>query len=52
MRFHYMNNWRYAPVRDNAARRHPLLTPYDRLSEEDRRKDDYGWELLKALSDD
>lgn len=52
MRFHYMNNWRYAPVRNNAARCHPLLVPFDRLSEADQRKDDYGWELLKALSDD
>jgi hypothetical protein len=51
MRFHFMNNWRYAEKRNNAARLHPLLLPYEQLSPEDQAKDDFAWELLKSLSD-
>ncbi len=49
-RFHLLNNWAYAPVRDNELRRHPLLCPYEDLSPEDRAKDDYAWELLGSLA--
>ena len=48
-RFHLLNNWQYAPVRDNAARQHPLLLPFDELDPDDQAKDDYGWELLRKL---
>ena len=51
MRFHLLNNWRYDPVRDNAGRRHPLLLPYEQLSPEEQKKDDYSWELLKDLAE-
>ena len=47
MRFHMLNNWQYAPVRDNARRLHPLLVPFDALDEADQIKDDYAWELLE-----
>ena len=50
VRFHLMNGWSYAPVRDNSARRHPLIVPYEQLSVSDREKDDYAWEILKVLS--
>ncbi|MBR6006910.1 MAG: hypothetical protein IK064_04720, partial [Clostridia bacterium] len=50
MRFHIMNNWRFADTRDNAARCHPLLLPYDRLTREEQLKDDFAWELLGALA--
>ena len=50
MRFHLMNNWQYAPVRDNAARLHPLLLPYEKLSRADQLKDDYSWKLLTELA--
>lgn len=50
MRFHSLYNWRYAPVRNNAAREHPLMLPYDRLSPAEQAKDDYAWELLDSLS--
>ena len=46
MRFHMLNNWQYAPVRNNARRLHPLLVPFDALDEADQIKDDYAWELL------
>ncbi len=32
MRFHFMNNWEYADVRDNNRRRHPDLVPYAKLT--------------------
>jgi hypothetical protein len=50
MRFHLMNGWQYAPVRDNARRRHPSLRPFSELTLEDQAKDDYGWELIGTLA--
>ena len=52
MRFHFMNNWRFAEKRNNAARLHPLLVPYEQLSHEDQLKDDFAWKLLRDLSED
>ena len=52
MRFHLLNNWQYAPTRDNARRLHPMLVPFEQLSENERRKDDFAWELLDAISRD
>ena len=49
MRFHALHNWRYAEVRDNARRRHPLMRPYEELTEIEQAKDDDAWELLGAL---
>ena len=51
MRFHQMYNWQYAPVRDNALRRHPLLLPYEQLSVPEQRKDAYAWEMLGRLGE-
>lgn len=51
MRFHQMYNWQYAPERDNARRRHPLLLPYAELSEKERSKDAYAWEMLGRLAE-
>ena len=50
MRFYQLYNWQYAPERDDARRRHPLLLPYAELSEDDRRKDAYAWEMLGRLA--
>lgn len=47
--FHTLYNWRRAAARDDEARRHPLLVPYDELDEAERRKDDNAWALLGAL---
>ncbi len=49
MRFHSLYNWRWGESRDNAARIHPLMIPYERLSPQEQRKDDYAWELLGEL---
>ena len=46
-RFHLLNNWQYAEVRNNQMRQHPLIRPFDSLSESDRAKDDYAWNLLE-----
>ena len=50
MRFHSFYNWRYAPVRDNGARCHPSMLPYEQLSAEEQAKDEYAWQLLASLA--
>ena len=49
LRFYRYYNWRYAPVRDDSVRLHPSLLPYEELSEETRKKDDYAWQMLGRL---
>ena len=51
MRFHSLYNWDYAPVRDNAARLHPLMQPYHQLPREEQLKDDYAWELMGKIAE-
>lgn len=48
--FHALYNWRCAPVRNNAAREHPLMVPYAALDESERVKDDNAWLLLHTLA--
>lgn len=43
MRYHFMNNWRYAPVRDNEKKQHPLLVPFRQLDLENQLKDESAW---------
>ena len=50
MRFHWLYNWESADKRDNERRLHPLLIPYEQLSEEEKHKDMYAWEMLERLS--
>ncbi len=46
MRFYYMYNWRYAPVRDDSKREHDMLIDYDDLPESEKEKDCAAWEIL------
>lgn len=50
MRFLSLNNWRWGPERDNALRIHPMLVPFEDLSEEEQTKDDYAWLLLAEIA--
>lgn len=50
MRFHSLYNWRYGPVRDNAARIHPQMLPYEELEPAQQKKDAYAWQLLEPLA--
>lgn len=43
------NDWVYGPVRDNAAKVHPCLVPYDQLPEAQRRKDALFQAIVEAL---
>lgn len=38
-RYHYIHNWKYDAVTDNAARKHNCLIPFNELSEEEKAKD-------------
>ena len=49
LRFYLLYNWAYDPARDDERRLHPMLLPYEQLSEADRRKDTYAWELLEKI---
>lgn len=48
-RFHIVNNWHYAAVRNDSAREHNLLVPFDDLPYEEQAKDAYSWELLSKI---
>ena len=50
-RFHTVNNWRYAPERNNELRLHPALVPFDELSLREQEKDDISWEVIGKLYD-
>ena len=50
MRFLSLNNWRWGPERNNALRIHPMLVPFEDLSQEEQAKDDYAWLLLAEIA--
>lgn len=49
LRFYTFYNWSYGPVRDDTARQHPMLCPYQELTLEQKRERDAAWELLSYL---
>ncbi|MDE6847025.1 MAG: hypothetical protein K2J99_14860 [Lachnospiraceae bacterium] len=50
MRFYIFYNWSYGAVKDDAARQHPMLCPYQDLTTEQKRERDAAWELLGYLA--
>ena len=51
MRFYCLHNWRYASERDDSRRMHPCILPYEQLSDEEKAKDDYAWQLLAECAE-
>ena len=51
MRFQQMYNWVFAEERNDQMRRHPMMVQYSDLSEEDKEKDAYAWEILDRIAD-
>ncbi len=49
LRFYTFYNWHYGPYRDDEARQHPMLCPYEKLTPEQRRERDAAWELMGSL---
>jgi hypothetical protein len=50
-RFHYLHNWKFNEKRDNKLRRHPLLKPYEELTDNEKRLDDSSWEIIGDLAE-
>ncbi len=50
LRFYTFYNWSYGPVRNDAARQHPMLCPYQELTAEQKRERDAAWELLGSIT--
>lgn len=50
LRFYTFYNWSYGAVRDDAARHHPMLSPYAELTLEQKRERDAAWELLGSFT--
>jgi hypothetical protein len=44
------DGWRHGPVKDAAAKTHPLMIPYDQLPDWERRKDTLINALARALT--
>ncbi len=49
MRYHFINGWSYAPVRDDAHKRHNLLIGYKELSEDQWVKDEAAYAILTTI---
>lgn len=51
VRFHWLNNWHYGEVRDNARRIHTDLQPYEALDEPTKQKDTENVELALSMGE-
>lgn len=49
-RFYTYYNWSYGPIRDDIARQHPMLRPYEELTSEQKQERDAAWELMGIIS--
>ena len=45
-RYHYVNHWHYADVRNDDKRLHHLLKPYTELPEQEKKKDKDAFRVL------
>lgn len=52
LRFYIFYNWSYGPIRDDEARQHPMLCPYEDLTPEQRLERDAAWELMGSISEE
>ena len=50
LRFYTFYNWGYGDVRDDAARQHPMLCPYEELTLEQKQERDVAWEILGSVA--
>ncbi len=50
LRFYTFYNWGYGAVRNDAQRQHPMLCPYEKLTQEQKRERDAAWELLGSIA--
>lgn len=50
LRFYTFYNWSYGAARDDGARKHPMLCPYEELTPEQKRERDAAWELLGSMA--
>ena len=50
MRFYTYYNWGYGPTRNDIARQHPMLCPYQELTPAQKRERDAAWELLGSIA--
>ncbi|MBR3196124.1 MAG: hypothetical protein IKF50_05430 [Clostridia bacterium] len=51
MRFHELYNWRYGAERNDASRCHPLMVPFEQLTPEQQKNDEYAWEILGKMTE-
>lgn len=51
LRYHYLNNWEYAPTRCNAEKQHHMLVPFESLSFTEQLKDADAWHNAFLLYD-
>ena len=52
LRFYIFYNWSYGPVRDDAARQHPMLCEYEELTLEQKKERDAAWELMGNMNEE
>lgn len=45
-RFYFLHNWRYGQIRDDGARIHPSLLPFEMLSETEQEKDWWAYSSI------
>lgn len=50
LRFYTFYNWSYGAFRDDGARQHPMLCPYQELTPEQKKERDAAWELLGSIT--